>query len=184
MPFLKCSVWVPLALCLCYHFDPWGCFFPFLFAVGIHELGHMVGIWAVGGRIRALELRLRGAVLEASPLTYGQELLCTLAGPLSGLLFGFLLGKRYPWIYFWTVLHSAYNLLPVYPLDGGRAFRAGLCLVFPLHKAEKIAKILERLTFLAVLLLSLLWLPKLLPFPYAVLPPLLFFLQTGSLFRE
>lgn len=136
MPKLRISPWLPVALCLFYRFDPWGMFFPFLLATTLHELGHILCICLTGARVTALTLNLCGAVMETTPMSYEQEALCSLAGPAVGIVL-LLWGRRYPWLAFWGLAQSLHNLLPVYPLDGGRALRALLCLALPLQTAER-----------------------------------------------
>ncbi len=177
MPYIKISPWLPVGLCLFYYLDPWGCFLPFLLAVITHELGHILAVISLGERVTALTLRLGGAALETSPLSYRKELLCSLTGPVSGLLVGCLFRKYYPWFWYWTALHSAYNLLPIYPLDGGRALRAFLCQNIPLNKADTLCRIISAVFFLAFTLFCLLFPLPGIPFLWRVFPPILLFLQ-------
>lgn len=98
-----------------------------LMAAAAHELGHCLALWGLGAPVTGLRIGVLGAVLEADSrsLSYGGELLAVLAGPSANLLCALLLtglgGAR------WSVLVGAhlalgiFNLLPVYPLDGGRA---------------------------------------------------------------
>lgn len=96
-----------------------------LIAAGVHELCHLLAVVAMGGRIWEFRLCAGGAVMEATPMSTGRELLCVLAGPVGGIL-PVLFFRYIPRVAVCAVLQSAFNLLPVYPLDGGRA--AG-CLV-------------------------------------------------------
>ena len=97
----------------------------FLLATAVHELGHLGAIALCRGRLRALCLGPRGAVLEVADLSPGQELFCALAGPLAGLSL-LTVGKYLPMTALLALGHSLYNLLPIYPLDGGRALRCAL----------------------------------------------------------
>ena len=88
---VRISPWFPVLLCAFYRLDPVGCFWPFLGAAAIHEVGHCLAVLLCGGSIHSLALTARGAVLQTSPLSYRQEALCALAGPCAGF-FAALLG--------------------------------------------------------------------------------------------
>ena len=122
---VKVSPWFPVLLCAFYRLDPVGCFWPFLGAAAIHEAGHCLAVKLCGGSIHALSLTVRGAVLQTTPLSYRQEAICALAGPCAGFLL-LLLVRLFPWLAFWGLIQGIYNLLPVYPMDGGRALRCAL----------------------------------------------------------
>lgn len=95
-------------------------------AATIHELGHFLVLKSLGAGVKGLRLSVFGAVLEtdSARLSYGGELAAVLAGPAANLLCVLLLaplgGK-------WAVFLGAnlvlciFNLLPVRPLDGGKA---------------------------------------------------------------
>ena len=92
-------------------------------AAAFHELGHVVVLTWCGAKIRRLRISALGAVLETGGrMSYGQELAAVLAGPLFNLLAAVSLG----WAGCVTAAGAnavlcAFNLLPVRPLDGGRA---------------------------------------------------------------
>ena len=92
-------------------------------AAAIHESGHILAIRIAGGRIRRLVLHASGAVLEMDPLGPGKTLSCALAGPAAGAL-TILAWKFFPELALAGLVQTVYNLLPLYPLDGGRAWRA------------------------------------------------------------
>lgn len=111
-----------------------GLLFPLRFVAGVlsaaavHELGHILAIRLTGGCVRRLELGAGGARIVTDPMEPGAELVCALAGPVAGLLT--LLGWRwFPEAAAAGLVQTAFNLLPVYPMDGGRALRV-VCAFF------------------------------------------------------
>lgn len=123
----------------------------------LHELGHTLVARAFGLPIKSITLFVFGGVaeMEGEPKAPMAEFLMALAGPLVsvGLGFGFaalanVLAERAP-TEFHAVAHylsmlnftlAAFNMLPAFPLDGGRVLRAIVWLLSgdPL-KATRIA---------------------------------------------
>lgn len=94
----------------------------------IHEAGHLIAMKAFGSRASELRWELGGLCIRyaAVPGTSAQ-LITALAGPAAGLIYVLPAshfgadGELSAWI---SLLLSAYNLLPVLPLDGGRVIEA------------------------------------------------------------
>ena len=76
--------------------DRSGSVLPILYAMGVHELAHVVMMLACGGRVRRLTLRFADLRIDAAGLGYRQELLAALAGPLVNLVCGALFCMRSP----------------------------------------------------------------------------------------
>lgn len=89
----------------------------------VHELCHYAALRVNGIRIMGLRIESGGLYLETAPLPPMQILLCALAGPVGALSL-LLLVRWFPRTGLCAVIQSLYHLLPVYPLDGGRAVRA------------------------------------------------------------
>ena len=127
---LEGSGGVLLAAALLFYMDP-GDLIPLAaLAAGFHELGHWTAVRLMGGEVRVLRLTVTGGNMELDhrrPLTYGGELAAILAGPGVNLLLALLcarLGGEREALYALSGLSLAlgwFNLLPIYPLDGGRA---------------------------------------------------------------
>lgn len=124
--------WVDSGLCLY-----------FLLALTCHELGHALAMLLLGVPIGGLQIGLSGAVLSGSFPSYGKELLCALAGPLAGLLATLV---SYGWAAEFAVVSlclSAVNLLPLYPMDGGRILRAVLSLNCELETITRVLRVVS-----------------------------------------
>ncbi len=99
---------------------PWGAL-----ACLLHELGHVTAARLCGGRVERLVLSAVGAELTFDylrPLSYSRDSMVALAGPAVNLAAGaFALAMRWYLPAALSLGVGAFNLLPVRPLDGGRA---------------------------------------------------------------
>ena len=95
-----------------------------------HEICHYTAIRLSGCKIFCIEIGAEGIVIDTEFHNNIQELICALSGPVGGFLL-ILMGKWFPRLAICGFFQSAYNLLPIYPLDGGRAVRCILQQLFP-----------------------------------------------------
>ncbi|MDP8298410.1 MAG: site-2 protease family protein [Candidatus Tantalella remota] len=141
----------------------------FLF-VTIHELCHSIAAAHFGIKVKRITLLPIGgvALLPETPAKAHQELIISIAGPLSNLaivvIFYYplylLLGREallYPLqvitgqakytgsfnviahIYWINLVLAVFNMLPAFPMDGGRALRALLSYKMGFKKATQVA---------------------------------------------
>ncbi len=129
-------------------------FLIYTFSAVIHELGHSFIASSLGYKLNKITLMPFGAVVkgEIKGLSYKDEIKIALAGPCINLAVGIFfvaLWWIYPEIYSFTDIivfanfsMATVNLIPAYPLDGGRVLFALLAEKLGQVKAEKICKIL------------------------------------------
>jgi len=159
-----------------------------LFLVGVfssvvlHELGHALTARAFGVRTRRILLLPIGGVaqLESMPRTPRVELTVALAGPAVSLVLAGLLAlaadvqtallgpAAAPLVLFtrslsWAnLMLGVFNLVPAFPMDGGRALRALLARRMPLLRATEIAVSVGKTAAVALAVAGVLWNPWLL----------------------
>ena len=131
-----------------------------LFAiVTMHEFGHALACKQVGGRADQIVLwPFGGVAYVAPPRRPGATLWCIAAGPLVNvgllpILYGtWLLAQRLGWpnnapdafqftsaLWVIDLILLIFNLLPIYPLDGGQIFQSLLWFVFGYARSLMIA---------------------------------------------
>lgn len=147
----------PLFFALGAYFLLTGRFFVFLSVTAaalLHESGHAFYAARIGCRLNRLRLLPCGAVAEGSidGISLADEVRLALAGPAVNAVCAaafvalwWLFPETYPYTdvaCYASAALAAVNLLPAYPLDGGRVAKCVLCHFFK----ERTAKIVLRVT--------------------------------------
>ena len=109
-------------------------------AAAFHECCHYFSIVLLTGRRTGIRLLSDSAKIPLPEMTPWQEVVCALAGPLGGLAL-IPLYTVFPRLAFCGLVHSVYNLLPIYPLDGGRLLRYVLSGVLQPPKVDNMMKV-------------------------------------------
>lgn len=123
--------------------------FSWLFAAVIHELSHFWMLQFLKCKICSVSIDIGGAKICTQPLTAWEEFFCALAGPIGGLLL-VTLASRTPTIALCGFLQGAYNLLPIYPMDGGRVFHCLVRKAMGPTASEKFMIIWQRIILFAI----------------------------------
>lgn len=127
----------------------------------LHELGHALVAKQFGLKTREIALTPMGGFsnIDDMPETPRVQLFVVLAGPavslvLAGVGFGVAalrgeLSGPLPFndpsanpitqVAWFNLVLGGYNLLPIFPMDGGRALRAGLAFFMPYVRATRVA---------------------------------------------
>ncbi len=133
---------------------PLRCLLAFTVAATVHELSHILMLRILRIRIYTVEFGVFGARIETACMSPWQELPCALAGPISG--FALLLFFRWmPLTAIFGIFQSLYNLLPVYPGDGGRILHSCANLLLPPIAAQKVYRIIEMLFLISVAVIGI-----------------------------
>lgn len=131
------------------------------FGVLVHELAHSIVDRAKGIGINSITLMIFGGVasMEEGVPDPKIELPMALVGPVASLFFGFFCGGLvylvpslvpdparagvliflFGYLGMLNVILCFFNLIPAFPMDGGRVLRAWLAGRMPLHRATQIA---------------------------------------------
>lgn len=135
--------------------------------LGIHELGHAFMARALLWKVESVELLPFGGVArmdQSREVPLYQEFLVVMAGPLMNLLMAPLAYLMYSagwWDVYWAqyfvmvnLLLAGFNLLPIYPLDGGRLVGLLLLAVQPYLRAIRLRVYSGILGALALLVIA------------------------------
>lgn len=127
----------------------------FFTCIVLHELGHSLTAMRFGVTVRRILLLPIGGMAEFDqiPRSPRQELLITVAGPavnfviaafiwavhrpigVSGLATPANWGEYFEILMYWNLVIGVFNLIPAFPMDGGRILRAGLAFKLPYARA-------------------------------------------------
>lgn len=140
-------------------------------AAAIHECCHYLALRLLKVEVISVVIGAGGATINTGPIPWKKEVFCALAGPVGGLLL--CLGAvRFPRLAVCAMAQSAFNLLPVYPLDGGRVVRCIVLRLFGDSAARTVCFIIGVLCFVFVIAFSVYWelgiAPILLVFLFAI----------------
>lgn len=110
-----------------------------LLASVVHEFFHYLIIKAFRIPVLAVRITPQGVYIATAPMPYYAEFLASIAGPVGALSLLFL-AKWLPVTAICAYCQSLYHLLPVFPLDGGRAFKSLTMMLMPEPTAAAISR--------------------------------------------
>lgn len=122
------------------------------FSVILHELGHSFAAQLMGVRVNGITLMMMGGIseMERIPEKPYAEFKISIVGPLINFAIAAILiflGDRVTssnlaffcyWVGRMNLVLGIFNLLPAFPLDGGRAFRSLLAVRYGMARATSI----------------------------------------------
>ena len=138
-----------------------------LASIVLHELGHSLTARCFGCDTRCITLTVIGgcASLECMPRKAWQEFLTAAAGPLVSFALGVVLYVASAFLpernmlgdVLWcgghiNIVLGCFNLLPGFPMDGGRIFRSVMRIAFNRVKATYVAMVVGRVAAVMLVL--------------------------------
>ena len=140
-----------------------------MFFAILHELGHLLAGLLLGMKPEKLEIKPYGVSISFQLTTkdynrkikYGnllevKKILVALAGPVTNLIMIAIFLQMNMNVFeglmvlYANVLLILFNLLPIYPLDGGRVIKGIFHLFFGKRRAEKYTNILSFVTLILI----------------------------------
>lgn len=124
------------------------------FAAAFHECCHYLTILLTGGQVHSIEIGPLGTKMDTAPMLPKTELICALAGP-AGSFALFSLYRFFPLTALCALVQGIFNLLPLYPMDGGRVVYCLASMLLPEEKTVVLLRVLKMVTCFFILLFSL-----------------------------
>lgn len=118
-------------------------------AAFVHELFHAAAVIVLGGCIRSVSITPFGMVMQTEGIEGLREGMCALAGPFGSFCLSLCI-RCFPMLGLCALVQGIFNLLPIYPMDGGRALLRLLEAIIP-GLANGIAQWTERIVLLFLL---------------------------------
>ena len=122
-------------------------------AGGFHELCHWIVLRVLTGVNAPIYLSGDSARMPIPDMPIWKEMLCAMAGPAGGLLLTFF-APIFPRLALCAMLQSMYNLIPIYPMDGGRILSCVMRFLFAPPIAYKIMTIVSVMIRCLILMLG------------------------------
>lgn len=127
-----------------------------LFAL-IHELAHMFTGIALKLKPKTLEIQPFGIgiIFESFENTEKNKIIIALAGPvfniIMAIIFSYINLSNQATIVNANILLAIFNLMPIYPLDGGRILKA---IIKTKHKKQETEDIINKISNLLMIMLT------------------------------
>lgn len=126
---------------------PW--LLAWLTAATIHELCHLLALGLLKCPVYEIRIGAFGTKIYGQIPMGLKGFICALSGPIGGLMLIPLL-RIAPRLVLCALFQSVYNLIPIYPLDGGRALMAVLYRLFGIRIGKRVMKGIELFVILGM----------------------------------
>ena len=125
----------------------------------IHELGHLYMGLLLGLKPKSLKIMPFGVSIlfetyKTKKQTQTKKMFIAIAGPVVNIIIA-IVGWLFEWqveIIYANILIAIFNLLPIYPLDGGRIINAILSMKL---KQERVIKYILKISNISIIILTI-----------------------------
>lgn len=148
--------------------NTWKIYILFLIYALIHEIAHMIVGIILGDSIEKIYIMPIGVSLsfkinindcnrKVLNGTYCslKKILIALAGPISNIIFALIFKKEYQIIGYINLIIAMFNLLPIYPLDGGRIIKHVLIILFGRRKGLKYTNHISNIVMITIAIFTM-----------------------------
>ena len=113
-------------------------------AVFVHELCHYIALCICKVPVLQIRIGAFGTAIQTGEMTTRREIVAALAGPLGSLILLFFF-QIIPYVSLCALWQLLFNMIPIYPMEGGRAV-TGICVyILGKEKGFFISKIISLL---------------------------------------
>lgn len=143
-----------VGLCLCVLLLPLKWVVAWVIAAAVHECFHLLAVKLLGGCVEQISVRIFGAQIRVELDGKLRRVISILAGSIGGLCL-LILANIFPRVAICGLLQSAFNLLPIYPLDGAKVLLGVLESIFGEERGTNICRIISHTAMVLIILITL-----------------------------
>lgn len=150
------KVYISLFMILLYNyfFGNLKLFVMFYLFILMHELSHMIMAIILDVDIQEISLMPIGVNAKyEGKISNKKELFVSLAGPIASMIFAILYNNKLYFII--NICIFSFNILPIYPLDGGRILRIILKFIFGDRIGIKVSQYISCILIFVLLVISI-----------------------------